>query len=49
MSSWFDPGGLSLVCRLRLTELVDVRNRLIGIGLLYMLMSIVIQWIVIGW
>ena len=30
MSSWFDLGGLSLVCRLRLTKLVDVRNRFIG-------------------
>ena len=49
MSSWVDPGGLSLVCKLRLTELVDVRNRLIGTGWLYMLMSIVIQWTVIGW
>ena len=32
MSSWFDSGGQVLVCRLSLTELVDVRNRLIGIG-----------------
>ena len=30
MSSWFDPGGLSLVCRIRLTELVDVGNKLIS-------------------
>ena len=34
MSSWFDPGGLSLVYRLRLTDSVDVRNILIGITLL---------------
>ena len=32
MSSWFDSGGQVLVCRVSLTELVDVRNRLIGIG-----------------
>ena len=32
MSSLFDSGGQVLVSRLSLTELVDVRNRLIGIG-----------------
>ena len=37
MSNWFDTGGLSLVCRLILTESVDVRNILIGIALLDML------------
>ena len=32
MKSWFDSGGQVLVSRLSLTELVDVRNILIGIG-----------------
>ena len=32
MSSWFDSGGQVLVSRLSLTKLVDVKNRLIGIG-----------------
>ena len=31
MSSWFDPGGMSLVCIQRLTKAFDVRNILIGI------------------
>ena len=35
--SWFDPGGLSLVWRLKLTESIDVRNRLISIAWLDML------------
>ena len=37
MSNWFDPGGISFLCRIRWIESVDVRNILIGIALLDML------------